>query len=69
MSFTIDSRSIGSTIKKMRQSKSLTQEQLAELVGYSVRNLRRIENEGTTNIEVVNIFADAFNVSALDIIS
>ena len=69
MSKTIDSRLIGHTIKHLRLSKNWTQDKLAEIAGYSVRNLRRIENDGTTNIDIVNIFADIFDVSAIDILS
>ena len=69
MSKTIDSRLIGQTIKHLRLSKNWTQDKLAEIAGYSVRNLRRIENDGTTNIDIVNIFADIFDVSAIDILS
>lgn len=69
MSRFIDSRLVGKTIKHLRQANFWTQEELADLVGYSVRNLRRIENEGTTSIDIVNTFADVFEVSALDILS
>ena len=69
MSKLIDSRLVGKTIKALRLSLNLTQEDLADRVGYSVRNLRRIENDGTGSIDVVNTFADAFNVSALDILN
>ena len=69
MSRLIDSRLVGHAIKHLRQCRSWTQEQLADFVGYSVRNLRRIENEGVTSIDVVNTFADIFEVSALDILS
>ena len=68
MSQCINSRLVGQTIKKLRQSKHLTQEQLAEAVGYSTRNLRRIERSGTNSIDVVNTFAEAFEVSAIDIL-
>ena len=68
MSTLIDSRLIGKSIKHLRLSRNWTQEYLAEYVGYSVRNLRRIENDGTSSIDVVNLFADIFGVSALDIL-
>jgi transcriptional regulator with XRE-family HTH domain len=69
MSKTINARLIGHTIKQLRLSKHWTQDYLAESIGYSVRNLRRIENEGTSSIDVVNLFAEIFNVSAIDILS
>ena len=69
MSNTIDSLLIGKTIKSLRLEKNWTQEYLASTAGYSVRNIRRIENGGTTNIDIVNVFADIFDVSAIDILS
>ena len=69
MSVLIDSHLVGLTIKNLRLSRNWTQDHLATIVGYSVRNLRRIENDGTTSIDVVNTFADIFEVSALDILS
>ena len=68
MSRLIDSRLIGNTIRQLRLQRHLTQSELAETVGYSTRNLRRIETEGTTNIDVVNTFAEFFGVEALDIL-
>ena len=68
MSRLIDSRLIGQTIRQLRLQRHLTQNELAETIGYSTRNLRRIETEGTTNIEVVNTFAEYFGVEALDIL-
>ena len=65
----IDSRLIGQSIKHLRLSRHWTQDHLADIVGYSVRNLRRIENDGTGSIDVVNTFAELFGVSALDILS
>ena len=65
----IDSRLIGQTIKHLRLSRNWTQDYLADIVGYSVRNLRRIENDGTVSIDIVNTFADIFEVSAMDILS
>ena len=69
MSKLIDSRLIGQSIKQLRLSKNWTQEYLASVVGYSVRNLRRIENDGTSSIDVVNTFADIFQVSAISILN
>ena len=68
MSKLIDSRLVGNSIKSLRLKYHLTQNDLADKVGYSVRNLRRIENFGTNNIDIVNLFASVFNVSALDIL-
>lgn len=65
----IDSQMIGKSIKSLREVNNLTQVALAEKIGYSVRNLRRIEKDGTTKIDVVNTFACAFEVSALDILN
>ena len=69
MSKIIDSHLIGKSIKTLRVSRNWTQNQLADIVGYSVRNLRRIENDGTGSIDVVNTFAELFGVSALDILN
>lgn len=65
----INSHLIGQTIKTLRLSRHWTQDYLADIVGYSVRNLRRIENDGTGSIDVVNTFAELFGVSAIDILS
>ena len=65
----IDSRLVGKSIKSLRLSNHLTQNDLADKVGYSVRNIRRIENGGTNNIDIINIFASTFDVSALDILN
>ena len=69
MSKLIESRLIGETIKALRKRSHLTQSDLAEAIGYSVRNIRRIETDGTASIDVVNIFASYFNVSAMDILN
>ena len=69
MSIMIDSRLVGQSIKRLRLSRNWTQDYLADRVGYSVRNLRRIENDGTGSIDVVNTFAGIFQVSAIDILT
>ena len=69
MSKIIETSLIGETIKQLRLSRHWTQEDLADRTFYSVRNIRRIENEGTRSIDVVNTFAELFGVSAIDILS
>ena len=69
MSYKLDSRVIGQTIKSLRLSRNWTQDHLENIVGYSVRNLRRIENDGTSSIDIINTFAEVFKVSAIDILS
>ena len=68
MSKMIETSLIGKTIKQLRLSRHWTQEDVADLTYYSVRNIRRIENEGTGSIDVVNTFANIFGVSAIDIL-
>lgn len=65
----INSQMIGKTIKTLRESKHMTQSEVADLVFYSERNIRRIETKGTNNLDVVNRFAELFDVSALDILN
>ena len=65
----INSQMIGKTIKTLRESKHMTQSEVADLVCYSERNIRRIETSGTNNLDVVNRFAEIFDVSALDILN
>ena len=69
MSKKIEPRLIGKAIKQLRLSKNWTQSYLAESIGYSVRNIRRIENDGTTSIDIVITFADFFELSAIDILN
>lgn len=64
----IDQRSIGATIKSLRLKNHLTQEELAAITFYSIRTIRRVERDGTDSIEVINTFAEALKVSAIDII-
>ncbi len=69
MSTLIDSRLVGQSIKTLRLKNHLTQDELANNIGYSVRNIRRIETDGPSSIDVVNAFAEYYNVSALDILN
>ena len=69
MEKTIDSFRIAENIKFLRISNNLTQIELAEALGYSERQIRRLETNGTFNLEVINLIAMKFNISALDILS
>ena len=69
MSTHVDVHLVGQTIKQLRLNNHWTQWQLADAVGYSVRNLRRIESGETISIDTINAVADAFHVSAIDILS
>ena len=65
MEKTIDSARIAQNIKNLRQSKQLTQIEMADLLGYSERQVRRLETEGTMNIYVINLIAQTFKISAV----
>ena len=65
----IDTIVIAKSIKTLRLKSHLTQSDLADDIGYSARNIRRIETNGTTSIDVINTFAEYFNVSAIDILN
>ena len=69
MTKTIDSIRIAENIRVIRLSMHLTQIQMGELLGYSERQVRRLETNGTLDIGVINLIAETFNVSALDILS
>ena len=69
MSVLINQRFIGQSIKALRKRNHLTQSGLADAIGYSVRNIRRIETDGTASIDIVNTFAEFFGVSAIDILT
>ena len=66
---TIDVANIARNIRNLRKSNQLTQEKMADLLGYSLRQFRRLETEGTMNISVINTIAEIFKISALDILT
>ncbi|ARP68927.1 XRE family transcriptional regulator [Streptomyces pluripotens] len=59
---------LGPLLRRIRTQSKLTQEQLAELSGVSVRTIRRLETGGATDhrLGTVNLLADALQVGALD---
>jgi len=65
---TIDAKIIASNIKSLRDKLDLSQEEMAWKLGYSDRQLRRIERDGTNSINVINYIAETFNVPAISIL-
>ena len=68
MKKTIDSLGIARNIKSLRLANHLTQLEMGEQLGYSERQIRRLETNGTYDIGVINLIAEIFNVSVLDIL-
>ena len=68
MEKTIDSLKIAKNIKRIRLINFMTQEDMANILGYSERQVRRLETEGTYNLYVINLIAETFDVSILDIL-
>ncbi len=64
----IDANIIASNIKSLREKLNLSQEEMAWKLGYSDRQLRRIEHSGTNNISVINYIALTFNIPAISIL-
>lgn len=44
--FDFDFMPIGQAIKKAREARGMTREQLSEIIGYAPRHIQAIENEG-----------------------
>ena len=69
MQKTIDSLRIGKNIRSLRLANEMTQIEMGELLGYSERQIRRLESSGTSNLEVINLISTTFNISAWDILA
>lgn len=68
MNMTVDSLGIARSIKQIRLAKKLTQIEMADLLGYSERQIRRLETDGTVSLDVLNLIASAFGISVIDIL-
>ena len=68
MEKTIDSLKIAKNIKRLRLMNFMTQEDMANVLGYSERQVRRLETEGTYNLYVISLIAETFNVEITDIL-
>jgi transcriptional regulator with XRE-family HTH domain len=63
-------RLVGRNVKRIRQQKGLTQEQLAELSGFSQQYISGFE-QGRRNPTIVSLYelASALGVSHIDLVS
>ncbi|MEW2372599.1 helix-turn-helix domain-containing protein [Streptomyces sp. NPDC006656] len=59
---------LGTLLRKLRDKAGLTQEQVAERSGVSVRTIRRLEKGGSTHhrMDTVNLLVDALGVEGAD---
>ena len=69
MEMTIKTSQIAENIKAIRVMFNLTQVEMADKLGYSERQIRRLESSGTSNLEVINLISTTFNISAWDILA
>lgn len=62
--FDYDFMPIGQAIKKAREARGMTREQLSEIIGYAPRHIQAIENEGKyPSIELFIQLIQMFDVS------
>ena len=62
--FDFDFMPIGQAIKKAREARGMTREQLSEIIGYAPRHIQAIENEGNyPSIELFIQLIQMFDVS------
>lgn len=62
--FDFDFMPIGQAIKKAREARGMTREQLSEIIGYAPRHIQAIENEGKyPSIELSIQLIQMFDVS------
>ncbi|WP_063838091.1 helix-turn-helix domain-containing protein [Streptomyces yangpuensis] len=59
---------VGTLLRRLRERAGLTQEQVAERSGVSVRTIRRLENDRSTNhrVATLNLLADALGLEERD---
>ena len=62
--FNFDFMPIGQAIKKAREAKGMTREQLSGIIGYAPRHIQAIENEGQyPSLELFIQLVTMFNIS------
>ena len=63
-------KAFSKNLKKLRQSRGLTQEQLAENLGISVRYVQTLEGKNTPNVKLdrLEVLAKALKVKPTDLL-
>ena len=65
----VEREEIGKIIKHLRVSNNLTQDYMSSKLHYDIRHIRRLENEGTHNLDTIQCIADMFGVDVFDILA
>jgi len=68
MNETIKLNKVAENIRNLRLAYKLTQIEMADILGYSERTIRRLETNGTYDINVINLIAITFKISAISIL-
>ena len=68
MNKTIKLYNVAENIRNIRLNNHLTQIEMADALGYSERTIRRLEANGTSDLNVINLIAATFNISAISIL-
>ena len=63
----MEQRISGSFVKKLRESKLMTQEKFAEACGFNLRTLQRIESTGKASNQSIRAIAEAFDIAVTDL--
>ncbi len=64
----MDMKTKSALIRKLRQEKLWSQEELAKACGLSLRTIQRLENSGSGSVETVRALAAVFEVNADDLV-
>ena len=54
-------------VRKLRNQRSWSQDQLAAIAGISLRTVQRIEKDGSSSLESKKALASAFEIDAIDL--
>jgi len=63
-----DMYAIAQNLRLARKQANLTQVEAEAKTGYSVRQIRRFEKEGTSDLDIISVFAEAYGTHPARII-